>query len=271
VRSLGVGARGIKTDRRDARVTSEVSTRIDLPSVFVPTLESRQHTALCSSRQVLVSSRTRLINHCRGWLRGQVERIRSGRSSNFPQRMRQLAVPLPGHIEALLDTLELINTQIAALDKQIEELAAADPICKRLMTVPGVGPVTALRFTATIGDIHRFNSAHAVQSYLGLVPGENSSGSKKQRTSLTKAGNSHVRWLLIQAAWSAWRTRGCDPMVCWAKHVAQRRGNFVAVVALARKMAGILYAIWRDESHYEPDRGARADQRLQALETAIES
>jgi Transposase IS116/IS110/IS902 family len=96
-----------------------------------------------------------------------------------------------------------------------------------------------------------------LQSYLGLVPGERSSGDTKHRTSLTKAGSAYVRRVLVQAAWVAWRCRKGDPMVRWARQIAQRRGNHVAVVALARKMAIILYAIWRDQSHYDPSRGAQ--------------
>lgn len=256
VRALGVGARGIKTDKRDARVTSEASARQDLPSVYVPPIDCRRLSALCSSREVLVTTRTKLINHCRGWLRTQLGKIPSGSPATFPQRMRQATVPLPKHIEAVLITLEQLNTQILEFDKQLAQLAEADPECKRLMTVPGVGPVTALRFRAAIGEVQRFDNSHALESYVGLVPGERSSGDKKVRTSLTKAGNRHVRWLLIQAAWTAWRTRSADPMVRWTKQVALRRGKHIAVVALARKMAGILYAIWRDKSCYDPSRGA---------------
>jgi transposase len=257
VRELGVGRRGIKTDRQDARATSDVSTRIDLPSVYVPSATSRQRSALCSSRQVLVSSRTALINHCRGWLRTQsAAKIRRGNSSTFPARMRHAQDTLPAHVESVLLIIEQLNTQIADLDKQVERIAESDEVCARLMTVPGVGPVTALRFTAAVGAVERFGNSHALQSYLGLVPGERSSGERRQRTGLTKAGNVHVRWLLVQAAWAAWRTRSTDPMVRWAKDVAYRRGNHIAVVALARKIAGILYAIWRHKTHYDPSRGA---------------
>lgn len=257
VRELGVGRRGIKSDRRDARATSDVSTRIDLPSVHIPSATSRQRSALCSSRQVLVSSRTALINHCRGWLRTQRSvKIRRGSSSTFPARIKEAQTILPAHIQSVLLILEQLNAQIADLDKQVEQIAASDEVCVRLMTVPGVGPVTALRFTAAIGDVQRFGNSHALQSYLGLVPGEDSSGKRKHRMSLTKAGNVHVRWLLVQAAWAAWRRRSNDPMVRWAKGIAYRRGKQIAAVALARKIAGILFAIWRDNTKYDPSRGA---------------
>ena len=257
VRSLGVGARGVKTDRRDAQVLSEVSARIELPSVHLSSQTARQRKALCASREVLVKARTKLINHCRGWQRTQVRRIRTGSSETFAARMQHSQPELPGHIGRVLQVVEQLCAQLCELDKELSELAKSDELCKRLMTVPGVGPVTAVRFAAAIDEVERFQSSHSLQSYLGLVPGERSSGDSKQRTGITKAGDTRVRWTLVQAAWSAWRHRPNDPMVRWARQVAQRRGKHVAVVALARKMAGILYAIWRDGTHYNPSLGAQ--------------
>jgi transposase len=271
VRQLGVGARRTKTDQRDARVISDVSTRIDCPTVYVPSVQARQRSALCSSRQNLVSARTMLINHCRGWLRGRLEKMhRSGSVATFPQRMREMSPP--PHIEAVLRSIEQLSAEIAALDKEIEQVVRADEVCKRLMTVPGVGPITALKFAASVEDIGRFANSHAVESYFGLVPGESSSGERKHRTGLTKAGNSDVRWLLVQAAWTALRTRSGDPMSRWAMQIALRRGKQIAAVALARKIAGILFAIWRDGTRYNPVRAAvivSDAEKLRELEAAL--
>lgn len=260
VRSLGVGARGIKTDERDARVLSEVSCRIDLPSVHVPSELSRQLKSICGSRDALVATRTKLINNVRGWLRTQLFRVRSGGASTFTARVRADVIAqrdaVPEHIERELEVLDMLNEQIAAADRQVRRLAKEHPICQRLMTVPGVGPLTAIRFVAALDEHERFHSAHAVESYFGLTPGERSSSEQQRRTSITKAGSRHVRWVLIQAAWCALRTRPHDAMVRWAVKVAARRGRFVAVVALARKLAGVLYAMWRDGTTYAPSRGA---------------
>lgn len=108
---------------------------------------------------------------------------------------------------------------------------------------------------ATLDDVTRFQTAHDVQSYLGLTPGENSSSSRVQRTRLTKAGSPQMRWLLVQAAWSARRCAASHPMTRWATKIAERRGNQIASVALARKLAGILFAIWRDRATYDPSHG----------------
>jgi transposase len=261
VKSLGVGSRGVKTDQRDARVLSEVSTRIELPSVHLPSQTARKRKALCTSRDALVSTRTKLINHCRGWLRTQASSIRSGASNTFVARMAQLNLELPSHIHSVLQVIQELDAQIGTLDEELKQLVKEDPLCMRLMTVPGVGPVTAVRFVAAIDDVSRFDNAHSLQSYLGLVPGEHSSGDVKQRTGLTKAGSATVRWVLMQAAWSARRYRTQDPMVAWARRIEQRRGKHVATVALARKLAGILYAIWRDGTRYDASRGA---QRIDA-------
>lgn len=263
VKSLGVGARGIKNDRRDAQVLSEVSCRIDLPSVHVPSELSRQLKSICSSRDALVRSRTKLVNNVRGWLRTQLWRVRSGSPATFAERVRNharvLGEPVPEHVNAVLRVLEVLTLEIAAANRQIRKLASEHDVCRRLMTVPGVGPVTAVRFVATLDEHGRFGSAHAVQSYLGLTPGEHASATRHHRTGITKAGSCHVRWVLVQAAWSAIRTRPQDPMVRWATRIAHRRGRFVAAVALSRKIAGILYALWRDGSVYDPQRGAAPD------------
>jgi transposase len=260
VKTLGVGARGVKTDQKDARTLSEVSCRIELPSVHIPSAVARELRSSCGGRELLIELRTKAVNNVRGWMRTQLWRLRSGDTASFPERVRAHAAAagasLPAHVARLLATIEMLNVQIKEADRELRERAKSDPICRRLMTVPGVGPVTAVRFRAAIDRIERFTGAHAVASYLGLTPGQNSSSERQRTTGITKAGPSAVRWTLIQGAWSAWRSRPDDPMVRWAQRVALRRGKHIAIVALARKLAGILFAIWRDQSTYRASRGA---------------
>jgi transposase len=165
---------------------------------------------------------------------------------------------MPSHIERLLIVLESLNEQIAQADRELSELSSEDPRTKRMMSVPGVGPVTAARFLAAVDDAKRFPNSAAVASYLGLAPGENTTGFKIKRTRLTKAGPPQVRWALGQAAWSMYRRRPNDPLVVWAKGVAARRGVHVAIVGLSRKIALLLFAIWRDGTTYDPERGKMA-------------
>jgi transposase len=212
---------------------------------------------MCGMRESLVQARTQLINCVRGWMRTQGLRIKGRMPETFPARLRaELATTMPAHVASLLVAIDAINAEIAAADRALAKEAREDDVCRRLMTVPGVGPVTALRFVAALDERQRFTHAHEVASYLGLVPGEWSSSERKQRTSITKAGAPRVRWALVQAAWSARRHRVDDPMVRWTIEIERRRGKAIAIVALARKLAGILYAIWRDGTIYDASRGA---------------
>lgn len=262
VRALGVGSRGLKNDVRDARNLSEASCRMArLPSVHIPTQVSREIKASCGMRDALVGCRTKLINTVRGWLRSQtLGALPSGAPTSFPGRVRKLMAKhdraMPGCVARQIAVLESLNEQLVAAEAELEELSKKDPVCRRLMSVPGVGPLTALRFAATLDQVERFATAHAVQSYIGLTPGESSSSERKRNTSITKAGSTQLRWTLVQAAWCAQRTRPADPMVVWAKEIAQRRGKAIATVALARKLAGILFALWRCGTCYDPHRAS---------------
>src|SRR4051794_725535 len=117
VRTLGVGARRTKTDRRDAQLLSEVSTRIDLPSVHIPSKQSRERKSICGMREVLVRTRTMLINNLRGWLRAQGLQIRRGATSTFARRVRECE-ELTEYVRSQLVVLDTVNEEIAAADKR---------------------------------------------------------------------------------------------------------------------------------------------------------
>lgn len=248
--SLGVGARRTKTDRRDAQALSLASCRLELPSVHIRSQRSRNDTSTYRAREALVEARTKLINSVRGWMRTELLRLPGGSTGTFPKRVRA-KFDAPDHIEWLLCACDSLTEQIKLADHELASRAKEDEVCRRLMTVPGVGAVTAVRFRAAVDDVSRFKSAHALQAFLGLTPGERSSSMSKRRTGITKAGPSDVRKLLSQCAWSHWRTQKGEPMTEWVERVAERRGRAIASVALARKLAGILYALWRDESSYD--------------------
>lgn len=259
-KELGVGDRGIKTDQRDARKLSEVSCRIDLPSVHIPSEQARDARSLIRSRELLIETRTKSINHVRGWLRTQLVTLRRGSTVTLPARIRERFATesrtLPPHIEQVLVVIDALNLQVKSSSKILSELAESNTVCRRLMTAPGIGPITAVSFVAAVDDVSRFKHAYCVQSYLGLTPGEDSSSKRERRTGITKAGPASVRRVLVQAAWVAWRFRPNDPMVRWAKRIEERRGKPIAVVALARKLAGVMFALWRDETTYSPLRAA---------------
>src|SRR5262249_52580644 len=143
-----------------------------------------------------------------------------------------------------------------AADRRIATLARTDPTMQLLATAPSVGPITASAVVATVDDITRFPSAHQFEAFLGLVPGERSSGEKRRIGRITKAGNSRVRYLLVEAGWRILRTKGDETAAlrAWALGIAARRGKRIAAVAVARRLAGILYAMWRDGAPYDAAR-----------------
>jgi transposase len=256
VRVLGVGARRTKYDRRDARVLSEVSCRVELPSVHIPTPAARERKSMCGMRETLVRARTQLANCLHGWLRTQGIRIPTSNVVSLPARIRAHTPPRPAYVERQLEMLDALNIRIREANTELRRLAKQDPVCRRLMTAPGVGTTTALRYVATLDEVGRFPDAHQVASYLGLVPGERSSGETQRRTGITKAGSPALRHCLVQAAWAAKRTRVQGELQRWGTRIERRRGKQVAAVAMARKLSGILYALWRDGATFDPDRAA---------------
>jgi hypothetical protein len=125
--------------------------------------------------------------------------------------------------------------------------------------VPGVGLIVAATFVAALDEAGRFRDAHAVESYLGLVPCEDSSGGRRRLGAITRQGNPWARALLVQAAHSILRHGDDDdPLKVWALQVAERRGKLVAVVALARRLAGVLWAMWRRAAPDAPQRLAES-------------
>jgi transposase len=258
VKALGVGQRRIKTDRKDAQILSEVSTRIDLPSVHLRSPEARELQTKLHMRGRLVASRTMLINSVRGWLRTQALRIRTGATHTFPERVRRKIEALPAHVARQLDTVAALTEGIQAATGELKALAEAHPVARRLSTVPGIGPMTALAFVAAVDDPTRFPNAHRLESYLGLTPGEHSSSGTTRRTSITKAGRSSLRHLLVEAAWTVYVHQRRSPLGQWAEAIEQRRGRKIALVGLARKLAGICFAVWRDGRTYQASRAAEA-------------
>jgi len=248
--------RKVKTDRRDARALADAN----LLGAYRPAhrlSDAQRHVrGRLGVREALVRTRTRYISLIRALLRQHGYRVPSGGAEGFVHRVAAMA--LPGQLRSLIAPLLAVtvplNHQLAYSDEVIEHLAAHDPRVQRLRTVPSIGPVTAAAVVATIDDAHRFRHAHQVEAYLGLVPSEFSSGDSQRRGPITKAGPGRARWLLIQAAVSILRRRppAAEALWTWALRIAARRGKHVAVVALARRLAGILYALLRDGSVFEP-------------------
>src|SRR5207247_341785 len=171
--------------------------------------ERRAWRARLAVREAVVRTRAAWITRIQSLVRREGCRLRTGAPETFITRVEDLALPpaLTMVIAPLLALLGPINQQIEVLDKELGLIVAADGVARHLTTVPGVGPVTAAAFVATVDDVTRFRGAHQVEAYLGLVPSEWSSSEVQRRGHITKAGNSRMRWLLVQGAWCILRRR----------------------------------------------------------------
>lgn len=249
-------SRRVKTDRRDARTLAE-ACRWGVYRPVHRTSPARRHVrAELATREALVRTRTRYIAVMTALLRREGVHVRSGSAAKFLTRLEGVAMPaiLAAALAPLRAVMGGLNSELAAVEARLAERVDADAVMRRLQTVPGVGPVTAATFVATLDDVTRFGNAGQVAAYLGLVPSERSSGERQRRGAITKTGDRRTRWVLTQAAWTVWRMRGgtAEPLRVWARRIAARRGTHVAVVALARRLARILYALWRDGAEYDP-------------------
>lgn len=242
--------RRVKTDRRDARTLAE-ALRLGAYRVAHRVSAERRHIrAELAVREALVRTRTRYIALAKALVRRDGLRVAPSEARFVAQRIAALDLSraLAAELTPLFHVLGPLNEQIAAADRRIETLTTADPIVALLRTAPGIGPITAAAIVATADDIRRFQGAHQFEAFLGLVPGERSSGEKRVIGRITKAGNVRTRYLLVEAGWRILRSKAPDTAALrvWALTIAARRGKRIAVVALARRLAGIVFGMWRD-------------------------
>jgi transposase len=254
----GERRRKVKTDTRDVAALAEANRRGWYRAAYRASAEQRARRQVLRVRRQLVQMRSGTISLIRALVRQTGARIGTGSSATVAARVAAMAGPAAVReaVAPLARTLTGLTAEIAALDAQLEQIAASDPVVRRLQTVPGVGPVVAVTFRAFIDRVERFASAAQVSAALGLVPREDSSAERRHQGHITKAGPREVRSLLIQAAWVCWRTSRQGPFRAWADQVAARRGKRIAVVALARRLSRVLYAMWRDETDFRHSRVA---------------
>ena len=245
----------VKTDKRDARALMEACKLGAYRKAHRVSDEQHRVRHQLMVRSVLVRSRTKMINAARSLLRQDGYRVPSGDAASFHIRVKEMTLgkEVRQILTPLLGSIEKLTNQIETCDDGIAQLGKGDT-ARRLQTVPGVGPVISVAFISTLDNVERFPTAREVASYLGLVPSESSSGEKQHRGGITKRGNSQMRSLLIQAAHGILRRRApmTEALHVWGNGIAMRKGKGVAVVALARRLCRILYALWRDGAEYSP-------------------
>jgi transposase len=235
-----------KTDREDARLLLQLLREDRFPKLWVPSRENRDLWQLLWHRHRLVQMRTRVKNqlHAIALNEGVQRKSRLWSQAGRAQLESFALAPWTARRRHdLLALLDQLTPQIAELSQAVEQEAERRPEVQRLMTHPGVGPITALAFVLVLGTPDRFRCGKQVGSYLGLIPCEDSSGGKQRLGHLSKQGNTLLRYLLVEAAQSAVR---CDPD--WRRrflHLAMRRQRNIAIAAMARKLAVSLYWLWR--------------------------
>jgi transposase len=240
-----------KTDREDAQLLLKLLLENRFPRIWVPSPENRDLRQLLWHRHRLVQMRTRIMNQLQALAMNEGKRWKhrlwsaQGRAQleKFP-----LAPWASRRRQDLLELLDRLNPAIGELTAAVEQEAKKWPEVLRLMTHPGVGPLTALAFVLIIGTPGRFHRGKQIGSYIGLIPSEDSSGGRQRLGHISKQGNPLLRFLLVEAAQAAAR---CNPD--WRRrylHLAMRREKSIAKAAMGRRLAVRLYWMWRNGWEY---------------------
>lgn len=251
----GARSRKIKTDRRDVAALAEACRTGIYRRAHRASAASRALRRTLRVRRHLVRARSGAISLLRSLLRHEGVALGSGSAERVLDRLARVALPpaLTVSVQPLQELITQLNATLAEADAAVDTRASADPIAQHLMTAPGVGPVVALTYQAVMDDPARFGgNAGRASAFLGLVPSEDSSAERQHKGHITKTGPSDLRALLVQASWVIWRGRSAAglPLRIWAQALAARRGRRIAIVALARRLSRILYALWRDRTDF---------------------
>lgn len=249
----GALTRTVKTDRRDAVALAEANRRGWYRATHRASATQRETKQILRSRRLLVQMRTGAVSLLRALLRQDGYRLSGGSCETVPVRVARLTLPSTLHetVTPLCRQIATLTTEIQAVERRLQTRTASDAIVAQLRTVPGIGLIVATTFRAFVDRHERFGHAGPVSAAIGLVPREDSSADRRHRGHLTKAGPRELRSLLIQAAWVCWRHSPSAALRAWVDRLAARRGKRIAVVALARRLSRILFAMWRDASTFD--------------------
>jgi transposase len=249
----------MKTDRRDAELLARLG-RADvglLAPIEHRTTETQVDLAVPKARDVLIATRTRLINHIRGVLKSFGQRLPTCGAEGFARKTRvAIPVALQPALEPLYVTLETIAVQIRELDGTIERVAKRYCDVERLKQPRGVGTLTALVYLLTIENKHRFKRSRMAAAYVGLCPRKSQSGKGDPQLRITKAGDGYLRRLLVTAAnYMLGPFGGDSDLRRWGLKIAARGGKNArkrAKVAVARKLAVVMHRLWITGEDYQP-------------------
>jgi transposase len=235
-----------KTDRQDAQLLLKLMLEDRFPRIWVPAPENRDLRQLLWHRHRLVQMRTRIMNQLQALAMNEGKRWKKklwSEQGRAALEQLPLAPWASRRRQDLVELLDRMNPTIGELSLAVEQEARKRPEVLRLMTHPGVGPITALAFVLIIGTPERFRCGKQIGSYIGLIPSEDSSAGHQRLGHISKQGNTLLRFLLVEAAQAAAR---CNPD--WRRryvHLAMRREKNIAKVAMGRRLAVRLYWMWR--------------------------
>jgi transposase len=243
-----------KTDRNDARGIAQMM-RVGLyRPVHVKTLRSQKLRMLLVHRKLRQSKSIAIENDLRGTLRNFGLKVGVAGTAKFEARIKELVENFPdlaALVEPLLVVRRVLREQIAVLHRCLLAIVRNDEVCRRLMTTPGVGPVVALTYRATIDVPARFRNSRAVGAVMGLTPCKYQSGQSDRTGAISKCGDEMLRVMLYEAAQILlMRSTKWSWLKAWAMQIARRRGIKKAIVALARRLAVIMHRIWVDGTEF---------------------
>ncbi len=249
-----------KSDRNDARGIAQMM-RVNLfRPVHVKTLKNQRRRALLTARRLLQEKAIAIENDIRGLLRNFGLKVGVVAGGMFETRVRELIEDQPELAEImnpLLDVRRVLRDRFARLHRKLLSIVKEDKVCRQLMTIPGVGPVVSLAFTATIDIPARFRTARSVGPALGLTPTLHQSGESSRIGRVSLCGDAMMRGLLYEAAQVLLtRVSKWSWLKAWAMNVAKRRGQRRAIVALARRLAVIMHRMWSDGTNFRWTREA---------------
>jgi transposase len=242
-----------KTDRKDAQLLLRLMLENNFPQIWVPSPENRDLRQLLWHRHRLVQMRTRIMNQLHALAMNEGHRWKKKLFSEQGRAQLEKLTLAPWasrRRRELLELLDRMNPTIEELTAAVEREARKRPEVLRLMTHPGVGPLTALAFVLIIGTWERFPRGKQIGTYVGMIPSEDSSAGKQRLGHISKQGNSLLRFLLVEAAQAAARNNAD-----WQRrymHLAMRRHRSIAKVAMGRRLGVRLYWMWRNGCEYSP-------------------
>jgi transposase len=242
-----------KTDKIDSKILMELLAKGFLPTTYIPSSDERKYRELLRHRSSLVRTATRSKLRIHAVLAKENIQIRYPFSIRGRQQLEE--VELPTHRQRILTQelamLDYAEDRAHEQQQQIGRHARQEPDVARLKTVPGFDMLMSMAFLAEVGDVRRFKNADQVAAYIGLVPRVYSSGNTRRCGRITKTGPKFLRWMLVQASWAAIKASH-NLRYCFAA-IGRRRGQKVAIVAIARKLATIAFRILRDKTEYKEE------------------